>query len=134
MKHIRDEMKKGKKVYLQFLLIEKPDAKEIFSKDQKIGYDDQQDSANYGNMEFVRRGWCLFELSDFNDHIRVDEQFQRKVMQAQPILSPAEWDRDKEFAKENYEMPETYIIFSTRYCDLGKAKRAVSKSNTTVNR
>ena len=31
-------------------------------------------------------------------------------------------------------MPDTYITFSTRYCDLGKAKRAVSKSNKDGDR
>lgn len=59
MKHIRDEMRKGKKVYLQFILVEKPEAKEMYSKDQKLGYDQQTETANYGNMEFVRVGWGL---------------------------------------------------------------------------
>ena len=40
MKDIRDEIRKGKRVYLQFLIVEKPKHTGMFTKDTKISYED----------------------------------------------------------------------------------------------
>ncbi len=88
-------MREKKKVYLQFQLVEKPEPDKMFSKDQNISYSKQTDTANYGNMEFEEKGWVLFELSDFNEHIKTLENYGIKVMKP-PLQNPKIYEINKE--------------------------------------
>jgi len=55
-------------------------------------------------------------------------------MKPNPLLSPKAFEREIDLNKEEFERGylgdgAVELVFSARYCDLEKARRAVSKSN-----
>jgi hypothetical protein len=46
-------------------------------------------------MEFEEKGWLLFELSDFNEHIKTLENYGMKVMKP-PLQNPQIYEINKE--------------------------------------
>ena len=48
-------------------------------------------------MEYVKRGWVLWELSEYNDHVRIDDRFRAKVMKPVSIPHPEDYEKEKEY-------------------------------------
>lgn len=100
--------KKRRDVYLNLQVVEKPEPTNIQTTNASIAYKTQDQTANYGNMEFDLFGWYLMKVNDAEGNI-ISGKFTRPLYKP-PLRKPP-------LDTEKVEQMETEIEFTIQELD-----------------